>query len=117
WNLFPWRMANSQLEWPLVMQIGDVTGPYGLSFVIVWVNAGLAALWSERRWQPLAASIAAALIVVAYGFVRWPQIETDVAASPPLRVGLVQGNVGIREKGNAAYFEINIGKYHALSRP
>lgn len=117
WNLFPWRMANSQLELPLVMQVGDLTGPYGLSFVIVWTNAALAALWSEKRWAPLVASSAAVLTVVGYGLVRWPQIEAEVAASPALRVGLVQGNVGIREKGNAAYFEINIGKYHALSRP
>jgi apolipoprotein N-acyltransferase len=116
WNLFPWRMANSQLELPLVMQIGDLTGPYGLSFVIVWANAALAALWTERRWRPLLGAAAAALVVVGYGVVRWPQIEAEVARSPALRVGLVQGNVGIREKGNSAYFDINIGKYRSLSR-
>jgi len=116
-NLFPWRMANSQLELPVVMQIGDLTGPYGLSFILVWVGAGLAALVTSRRWQPLAAALVAAFAVAGYGQLRWPQIEAAVDASPALRVGLVQGNVGIREKGNAAYFDINIEKYRSLSRP
>lgn len=117
WNLFPWRMANSQLELPVVMQVGDLTGPYGLSFVIVWVNAALAALYAERRVRPLLAAAAAAALVLVYGVVRWPQIESEAARSPALLAGLVQGNVGIREKGNAAYFDINIGKYRSLSRP
>ena len=34
-----------------------------------------------------------------------------------LRVALVQGNVGIREKGNAAYFEVNVERYRKLSEP
>ncbi len=115
-NLFPWRMANSQLEWPTVMQIGDVTGPYGLSFVMVWVSAALAALWRDRRIAPLAAAVCATLVVVGYGSWRWGQVEQAVAGSPTFRAGLVQGNVGIREKGNASYFEINIEKYRSLSR-
>ncbi len=115
-NLFPWRMANSQLEWPKVMQVGDLTGPYGLSFVIVWFGAGLADVVRWRRWRPLAAATCAALLLWSYGSLRWSQIEASAAASPSLRVGLVQGNVGIREKGNAAYFDINIEKYRALSR-
>lgn len=116
-NLFPWRMANSQLELPVMMQVGDLTGPYGLSFVLVWVGAGVAALVRSRRWRPLVAALAAAVLVWSYGMVRWPQIDAAVNASPALRVGLVQGNVGIREKGNAAYFDINIEKYRSLSRP
>jgi apolipoprotein N-acyltransferase len=116
-NLFPWRMANTQLELPLVMQIGDLTGPYGLSFVIVWVGAGVARMFvAPSRWSAPSAALVAVVAVVAYGAWRQPQIEAEIAASPSLRVGLVQGNVGIREKGNAAYFDINIEKYRELTR-
>lgn len=115
-NLFPWRMANSQLEFPLVMQVGDLTGPYALSFVLVWSGAAIAELIRARRAVPLACAGAAALLLLIYGQVRWRQIEVAAAGLPELRVGLIQGNVGIREKGNAAYFEINIEKYRALSR-
>jgi apolipoprotein N-acyltransferase len=119
-NLFPWRMGNSQLNAPLFMQIGDLTGPYGLSFVLVWFAAALASLAAApraaRRWGSLVAASSAALVVVAYGAWRWTAVEGEIAAAPRLRVGLVQGNVGIHEKGNAAYFDINVEKYRELSR-
>jgi apolipoprotein N-acyltransferase len=116
-NLFPWRMANTQFHLPVLVQIGDVTGPFGLSFVIVWVSAAIAlALGKPRRILPLAASAAALAAVCLYGIWRMPIIEAAIDAAPVVRVGLIQGNIGIREKGNAAYFDINVDRYRRLSR-
>lgn len=117
-NLFPWRMGNSQLRAPVLLQIGDLTGPYGLSFAILWVNAGIAlALERPRRWRPLAAAAAAAALVVGYGAVRMPAVQRAIDAAPEVSVGLVQGNIGIYEKGEVALFEINLDKYRELSQP
>jgi apolipoprotein N-acyltransferase len=116
-NLFPWHMANTQLELPVLLQVGDVTGPYGLSFVMVWFSAALLlALRRPRRATPLAAAVTAVLVVVGYGVIREPHVQAAIDAAPAVRVGLIQGNVGIREKGNAAFFEINAEKYRSLSR-
>ncbi len=117
-NLFPWRMANSQLEVPLLLQSGDLAGPYLLSFVMVWVAAGVAlVLRGTRRFAPLGLALAAALALVLYGAVRMPQIADAIAAAPSVRVGLVQGNIGIREKGNVALFDVNLDTYRELSGP
>ena len=117
-NLFPWRMGNSQMEVPVLLQIGDLTGPYGLSFAIVWANAGIAlALIRPRRWLPLLASAAAAALVVVYGAWRMPVVQESIDAAAPVSVGLVQGNVGIYEKGDVALFDINLEKYRELSGP
>ncbi len=115
-NLFPWRMASSQIEVPLLLQVGDLTGPYGLSFALVWVGSSLAMLWLRRTWRPLAGAVVLVALISAYGAWRWPQIDAEIARAPVLKVGLIQGNVGIREKGNASYFDINIEKYRMLSR-
>jgi apolipoprotein N-acyltransferase len=116
-NLFPWRMGNSQLEVPILMQIGDLTGPYGLSFVIVWVSAAITlALLRPRRWAPLLAAGAAAVLVVVYGIWRMPSVQAAIDAAQPVSVGLVQGNVGIYEKGDATLFDINLDTYRKLSR-
>jgi apolipoprotein N-acyltransferase len=116
-NLFPWRLANSQLAVPLVMQIGDLTGPYGLSFVMVWVSAGLVLLAARpRRVWPLVAAVAGSAAVIAYGAWRLPAVERAMRAAPTFRVALVQGNVGIKEKGDYHYFDVNIDKYQQLSR-
>ena len=117
-NLFAWRMGNSQMQVPVLLQIGDLTGPYGLSFAIMWVNAGIAlALVRPRRWRPLLAAGVATALVVAYGALRMPVVQQAIDAAPPVSVGLVQGNVGIHEKGDVALFDINLDKYRELSAP
>jgi len=115
-NLFPWRMANCQLHAPVLMQIGDVTGPFGLSFVMVWVSAAIVRMLQRRDdWRPLAAATAATVVVVLYGVLRLPTIDAAMRAAPTVRVALVQGNVSITEKGDVRYFEINLDKYQQLS--
>lgn len=115
-NLFPWRLANSQFHVPLLTQVGDLTGPFGLSFALVWFSTGLLlALRRPHRLVPLGAATAAVAAVLAYGAVRIPAIEAAIEAAPRVRVALIQGNIGIREKGNVALFEINVERYRALS--
>jgi apolipoprotein N-acyltransferase len=116
-NLFPWRMAHCQLQVPVLLQIGDLTGPYGLSFVMLWVSAALTEVIIRRRRAPLVAAVVAALAVVAYGMWRLPQVERAMADAPTARVALVQGNVGIKEKGDVRYFDVNLDKYQELSEP
>jgi len=116
-NLFPWRMANCQLHVPVLLQIGDLTGPFGLSFVMVWVSAALAERIAHRRIGPLLAAATAALALVAYGAWRLPVVERAAANAPTARVALVQGNVGIKEKGDVRYFDVNLDKYQELSEP
>jgi apolipoprotein N-acyltransferase len=114
-NLFPWRLANSQWHAPVLIQIGDVTGPFGLSFVMVWIAAALVVLVRRGQRTPLAAAAAATAAVVVYGVVRLPAIDRAMQSAPVVTVGLVQGNVSIREKGDIRYFDINLAKYQELS--
>jgi len=115
-NMFPWRMAHSQFHAPVLLQIGDITGPFGLSFVLLWVSAAIAeCLTPRRRLAPLAAAAAAAAVVVGYGLWRLPVIDRAMQAAPTFRIALVQGNVGIKEKGDIKYFDINLEKYRELS--
>src|SRR5262249_55540142 len=99
-NLFPWRLANSQQSVPVLLQTGDLVGPFGLSLVMVWVGAAVARAIDEgwrasRSGLSLAALSVAAL--VAYGVVRLPAIDALAARSPAVRVGIVQGNLSIEE--------------------
>lgn len=116
-NLFPWRLANSQLEVPVLLQIGDLTGPYGLSFVMVWASAALAAAISRRgdAGRALASAAAAVVVVVAYGVLRLGAIDRATASAPRVRVGIVQGNLGIEEKQNVRYLEGNLATYRDLT--
>lgn len=117
-HLFPWRLANSQFLAPVLIQVGDLTGPFGLSFVMVWFAAGLARMASDRRdVRPLIAAVAATAAVIVYGAFRLQTVDAAMQAAPSLQVALVQGNVSIKEKGDYRYFDVNLDKYAELSTP
>ena len=102
-RIFPAYMGNSQYLFAPVMQVVDLVGIYGVTFLLYHVNAVLF-LWLrariEGRKTPVRAlGVAAFLVTLAlgYGLVRIDQVDALVAAATKLRVGLVEGDVGIFE--------------------
>jgi apolipoprotein N-acyltransferase len=106
--LFPTYLANSFHMLVLPTQIADVGGPLLITALIAIVNLSVyeALRWSigRRRTPVLVFAVAAVsvLCALAYGVVRIDQIEARIAASPALRVGVVQVNMGIFEKRSEA---------------
>lgn len=112
--IFPWYLSITQAWNPTVIQIADITGPLGVSFVLVLCNAAVwqaGALWlragqaePDRQtrlhiaWrQPIAATLTI-VCVLGYGVLRIHQIDAQRAAAPKVKVGVVQANVGIHQK-------------------
>lgn len=109
---FPWYfLAHSQHNWIEMIQVSDLVGAYGVSFVMVACSAGAVSVmphsWFARlrllpasdTVQPESARTSAALWPVAacltmlaatlgYGF--WRRSTADFQAGP--RVALIQGN-------------------------
>ena len=103
-RLFPAYMGNSQFPFLPVMQIVDVLGIGAVTFLIYRVNATLY-LWLravvEGRQRPMRATVATAVMLAAtliYGGVRIGQYDARVAEAPTLKVGLVEGDIGIFER-------------------
>jgi apolipoprotein N-acyltransferase len=93
---FPWTLAGySQSRFPGVIQIADVTGVYGISFLLVWT--GVAALWLVREkgrglraWAPAGAAIALIAGNLIYGVVS---MRNWGAMRPRYTAALLQGNI------------------------
>ncbi len=106
---FPWaNLGYTQARHLAVAQLASVTGVYGIAALVVFVNcvvlAVLGALLERRRPMPWRLAGAAALLVaavVAYGVVHLGRVRARMAASPRLRVGLVQANVDQSLKNEA----------------
>jgi apolipoprotein N-acyltransferase len=102
--VFPWYLAITQAWVPAAIQVADLTGPLGVSFLIVLTNAALydaLAAWRARRRLPLRRlSIAVGILAaaLAYGQVRIHQVRHARAVAPKLKIGVVQANIGIHEK-------------------
>jgi apolipoprotein N-acyltransferase len=119
-QIFPFYLAISQAWVIPVIQIADVTGPMGVTFLLVMVTGALHdAVVSARAvrhararsssttlvpviGRALAIPAAVLLVALAYGFVRVRQVDARRSAAPHARVGIVQANIGIQEKWDPA---------------
>jgi apolipoprotein N-acyltransferase len=127
-QIFPFYLAITQAWVPHVIQIADITGPLGVTFLLVAVNGALydlLAAWLAGRvgqavdWKraarPAVAVAALMALVLGYGCVRMYQIDARRAAAPKVKAGLVQANVGILEKWDPREFARIVETHQRLS--
>jgi apolipoprotein N-acyltransferase len=93
-QLFPCGQWISQAWNPLVIQISELTGPLGVTAMLMMVNGALYDLTVNARAARYPAIACAAILAAAlvFGIVRMRAIDQAVAHAPRLKVGLVQPN-------------------------
>jgi len=118
---FPWaNLGHSQyLNLPFI-QMADITGVYGLSFVIVMVNVTFC--WILHQWSrkvfPIREVVVTALVFLGfliYGYVRMGALDRKMISQPPLEVGLAQGNIDQSVKWDEAFQRKTLEIYEKLS--
>ncbi len=114
--LFPWYLAITQAWVRPIIQIADVTGPLGVTFLIVLVNAAIYEFAIDRKqWRRLAVAGGVVAVALAYGQIRIHQVEARRAAAPHVPVGVVQANIGITEKFAPGLREQQLALHQELS--
>ncbi len=102
--IFPWFLGNGITHETRMIQIADLGGVHLVSALVYAANVGLAELAGaamERRRPALrftGMTAAAVLATWIYGGWQMDAIDAEQTAAPKLRVGLVEGDVGIWEK-------------------
>jgi apolipoprotein N-acyltransferase len=93
-QLFPCGQWISQAWNPVVIQISELTGPLGVTALLMMINGALYDLTSNVRAgrYPAIASLAVLAAALIFGVIRMHQIDDVVAHAPRLEVGLVQPN-------------------------
>ncbi len=120
----PWGLLGySQWPWLSIIQIANITGVYGVSFLIVLVNVSVFLLlrWAvaqqphrsalRQPWVPLAVTAATVLAVWLYGL---SQLTPPV--SEHLTIGVVQANIDQARKWDAAYRMETLAQYDRLTK-
>ena len=94
-QIFPCGQWITQAWNPLVIQMAEITGPWGVTALLMMVNGALYDLWTAPKAARIPAISAAAILVAAlvFGAVRMRQVDELVAQAPKLKVGLVQPNI------------------------
>ncbi len=118
---FPWAdLGYSQyLNLPFI-QMADITGTYGLSFVILLVNVTL--FWILHQWARKAFPVREVVITLIilltsmiYGYVKMRVVDQQILQQPSLKVGLVQGNIDQSVKWDESFQKETLKIYERLS--
>ena len=113
-RIFPWGLGHSQCRLSKIMQIAEVTGVYGVSFLVLWGGTVCYQLvftfgkgWRVphrhgrvARWAGWSGIAWALVMTGAFGFGAWRthDVERYLDARPRLRVGLIQPAAKGRER-------------------
>ncbi len=115
---FPWALLGySQQNFAAAIQSADVTGVYGVSFLLVAVNAALA----EFILAPRRRSAVAGIVLVGFmccthiGYGVWRLGQDLDRREDTLQVGLVQGNVEQGQKWLPEMRQETVDRYLLLS--
>ena len=128
----PWALLGySQYQWLPIIQIADLTGVYGVSFLVVLVNTALAdvGLWIVYRFKrpvglfPWLSPTAAALGVASTLFYGHAQLNASQAAvsgataasDSSISIGLIQPNINQAQKWDTAFRRATLDRYARLT--
>jgi apolipoprotein N-acyltransferase len=118
---FPWEnLAYSQYKYLSIIQFSDVTGIYGLSFIIIFINVLLFDLIAHRNnGKKILSEAALGCIILAlllgYGTFSLNRVNAELKRAEALEVSLIQGNIDQNIKWNPQYQEESIEIYKNLS--
>lgn len=120
---FPWCLVGySQESYLSLIQIADVTGVYGISFLVLMANLSLTGFLARGEGtgilvQSMEASLTAILIfsAMAYGHERLSFFQSSTGTSRVMKVALIQGNIDQSVKWEKSYQLSTIEKYISLS--
>lgn len=113
WNL----LAYSQAPALPIIQIADITGAYGVSFLVVLVNAALYRTlrgFAARDYATVHIGLAVLVLFAAlvYGTIR----VKNIFAGDVITVAVVQGNIPQDQKWDTAFREEILAKYEMLTK-
>lgn len=119
---FPWAsLGYTQYRVPVLIQVADLTGVYGISFLVALANVVIYLLLrkfvkkgGESELAVRGAIVLAVLLtaVLVYGEIRMREPETG----HPLKISLIQGNIDQGIKWDPAFMEATVSIYDRLTR-
>ena len=108
------QISYSQLPSGVVVQLADLTGAWGVSFIVVLVNACVAEVWMQRRAARVAGDapegpgraliVYASVVLIALSYAGWRWFGLPAITGQTVSVACVQPDVDPHEKWNPQRF-------------
>jgi apolipoprotein N-acyltransferase len=102
--LFPFNFGATLYRFPEAWQLLSVTGVWGLTWLIFFVNASIAEAIYRRRegreqviW-PICAALSTLSMVIFFGAWRFEQVEKQLQEAPTVRIAQFQSSTTMQER-------------------
>lgn len=122
---FPWQdLGYSQYQSPLLIQVADLFGHHGVTFLVVMTNILLFLVihnFPEKLFRPSrpGAAVISALLLLGlaggYSLLRYRQVERELTRVDRFKVAVVQGNIDQGDKWVPHLQETTLEKYLVLT--
>ncbi len=122
---FPWQdLGYSQYQSPLLIQVADLFGHHGVTFLIIMTNTLLFLAvnhFPEKLFRPCrpGAAVLLALLFLGlaggYSVFRYRQVEQELTWAGRMKVAVVQGNIDQGDKWLPHLQETTLEKYLNLT--
>jgi len=120
----PWAtFGYSQVGVAALVQIADLTGVFGISFLLVAVNAAVAEICltfaadaPARRAAMGGLTLAALAVAAAVGYGHFRLADAARPAAPATPLAIIQGNLDLGSQWRADFYGRNLDVYLNLTR-
>lgn len=107
---FPWNLAGyAWVEVPGALPLSAWVGVYGISYLVLFANTGVALAVDRRRWEPAALGVLLPLVLLAAGG-RWGAGHPVYNGPEPEPVRIVQPNIENELRPEAETVQANYRK-------
>jgi len=118
---FPWEnLGYSQYPFLPLMQIADITGIVGVSFIVVLGNCVIYDIVTKKQLQRIVGEGLLVLMIIGavsgYGLYRINDMDNACRRNPSITVSLIQGNIDQSVKWEEAYQKATLERYRVLSQ-
>jgi len=128
---FPWALlGHSQYKFLNLIQLSDITGVYGISFILAFSNCALfltLLFFKKIKWNNYhitkTLTVSSILILIsifslslAYGRYRVKEMDRLISEAPEKQISVIQGNIDQSMKWESEIQKVTIDQYINLSR-
>ncbi len=108
-------MGYSQVHFLPLIQVSSITGVYGVSFIIVFLNSSIAISIKSKNLKGLIPSLTIFILCIFYGFFV---MNKGYKKENSLRIAVVQGNTSMDDEliGNVNLMEKKLRDYVEISQ-
>lgn len=117
---FPWlTIGHGLAKFTSFIQIADIIGAFGLSFVVLWINIfifkGIKTFRENLKVGSIYFSVSASIfiLIIAYGFIKISSSDND---ERKIKVGIIQPNIDPWNKWELGGLEDILNNYFELSQ-